>query len=80
MAATPECTTFRDNYNVYRDRIAGPLLDILDRHRSTCPHCAAFDRALDAGVTLLRQARITTSPAFLERLFHRLGGAAGPSC
>lgn len=67
-----DCTNFRRHHASWREGRRGAIDAAMHAHVGECPPCAAYDRALRVGVSLLRRAEIAPSPGFMERLEERL--------
>lgn len=70
-----DCRDFRRRYSAYRDSHDPGLAADMDDHMELCPDCAGYDRALRAGIDLLRGEQLVPSPEFLSRLTLRLATA-----
>lgn len=69
-----DCRTFREHHGAFLDdTLPGVDDDAMERHRTECPECAAFDVRMRRGLLVLHNLPVVhCSPDFNERLLARL--------
>ena len=71
-----DCRTFRRHHCAFvDDLLPGADADVMERHRSACECCAAFDARVRRSLLLARNLPpVECSADFTDRLFQRLRG------